>query len=69
MRTQFVLEANTHLSMIKFTTEISEKRITFLDTTVFKGKRFYEDTILDIRTHFKPIETFKYTHFSLRYAA
>ena len=55
--------------MIKFTTEISEKRITFLNTTVFKGKRSYEDTILDIRTHFKPIETFKYTHFALRYAA
>ena len=69
MHTHFVLEANKHHPMIKFTTEISQKRITFLNTTVFKGKRSYADTILDIRTHFKPIETFKYTHFSLRYAA
>ena len=48
---QFVLEANTHHPTIKFTAEISEKEITFLHTTVFKGKRFYEDAIVDIRTH------------------
>ena len=59
---QFVLEANTHHPTIKFTAEISEKEIPFLDTTVFKGERFYEDVILDIRTHFKPTETFQYTH-------
>ena len=47
---QFVLEANTHHSTIKFTAEISEKEIPLLDTTIFKGDRFYEDAILDIRT-------------------
>ena len=47
---QFVLEANTHHPTIKFTAEISEKEIPFLDTTVFKGERFYEDVILDILT-------------------
>ena len=44
--------------------EISGKEIPFLDTAIFKGERFYEDAILDIRTHFKPTETFQYTHFT-----
>ena len=42
---------------IKFTAEISENQITFLDTTVFKGERFAKDSILDIKTHYKPTET------------
>ena len=28
-----------------------------------KGERFERDAILDVRTHFKPTETFQYTHF------
>ena len=44
---RFVLEANTHHPTIKFMAEISEKEITFPDTTVFKGERFYQDAILD----------------------
>ena len=47
--------------------EISENEITFLDTTVFKGERFKEKSILDIKTHYnsyKPSETFQYTHFT-----
>ena len=59
------LKKNTHHPTIKFTAEISDKEITFLDTTVFKGDRFYENSVLDIRTHFKPTETFQYTHFSV----
>ena len=35
-----------------------------VDTNVFKGERFANESILDIRTHFKPTETFQYTHFS-----
>ena len=49
---------------IKFTAEISENEITFLDTVVFKGERFIEKSILDIKTHYKPTETFQYTHFT-----
>ena len=52
---------------IKFTAEISDKEINFLDTTLFKGERFNKQAILDIRTHFqhfKPTETFQYTYFS-----
>ena len=61
---QFILEANRHHPTIKFTAEISEEKTNFLDTTIFKGERFYKDSIFDIRTHFKPTETFQYTHFS-----
>ena len=65
---QFILEANRHHPTIKFTAEISEEKTNFLDTTSFKGKRFYKDSIFDIRTHFKPTETFQYTHFSFCHA-
>ena len=53
-----------HHPTIKFTAEISEKEINFLDTTTFKGERFHNDHILDIRTHFKSTETFQYTYFT-----
>jgi len=55
----FILEANKHHASIEFTANISEKDTNFRDTTVFKGERFYEESILDIRTHFKPTETFQ----------
>ena len=44
--------------------EISDIETTFLDTVIYKGKRFHDQSILDIKTHFKPTETFQYTHFS-----
>ena len=44
--------------------EKSGNEITFLDTVVFKGERLKKKSILDIKTHFKPIETFQYTHFN-----
>ena len=44
--------------------EISENEITFLDTVVFKGERLKKESILDIKTHYKPTETFQYTHFN-----
>ena len=30
---------------------------------VYKGDRFLKESILDVRTHFKPTETFQYTNF------
>ena len=48
---------------IKFTAEISEIETIFLDTVVYKGDRFLKESILDVRTHFKPTETFQYTNF------
>ncbi|XP_068684342.1 uncharacterized protein [Montipora foliosa] len=60
----FINKANKHHPTIKFTAEISEKEINFLDTTIFKGERFHNDQILDIWTHFKSTETFQYTYFT-----
>ena len=54
---RFIKRANYFHPTIKFTAEISENQITFLDTTVFKGERFAKDSILDIKTHYKPTET------------
>ena len=63
---RFIHQANAFHPTIKFTAKISENEITFLDTLVFKGERFTEKSILDIKTHYKPTETFQYTctHFS-----
>ena len=42
----FIKEANNSVHpTIKFTAEISENEITFLDTIVFKGERFTEKSI------------------------
>jgi len=35
-----------------------------LDITVYKDERFKTESVLDVRTHFKPTETFQYTRFS-----
>ena len=61
---EFIVQANSHHPTIKFTAEISDMETTFLDTVIYKGDRFKEQSILDIKTHFKPTETFQYTHFS-----
>ena len=61
---QFIEQANSHHPTIKFTAEVSETEATFLDTTIHKGERFLKYSILDVRTHFKPTETFQYTHFT-----
>ena len=44
----------TGITLQLFTAEISDKEINFLDTTVYKGVRFHNQGILDIRIHFKP---------------
>ena len=60
----FIKQANSHHPTIKFTADISDTETVFLDTVVYKGNRFKEQSILDIKTHFKPTETFQYTHFT-----
>ena len=62
--TLFIEQANNHHATIKFTAEISEDKVTFLDTIVYKGESFNSMLILDVGTHFKPTETFQYIHFS-----
>ena len=47
------------INSIKFTAEISDKEITFLDTCVYKGEKFKKESILDIQTDRNfPIYTF-----------
>ena len=60
----FIEQANRYHPTLRFTAEISDKEIIFLDTCVYKGDRFNSTSILDVRTHYKPTETFQYTHFS-----
>ena len=60
----FIELANNHHPTIKSTAEISETEITLLDACVHKGYRFERESILDVRTHFKPTESFQYTKFS-----
>ena len=55
--------ANSFHPTVKFTAEISDTEITFLDTCVYEDDRFKEHSILDVRTHFKSTETFQYMHF------
>ena len=43
----FVEQANQFQPSIKFTAEISENEITFLDKIIYKGDRFKTDSILD----------------------
>ena len=58
----FIDFANSFHATIKFTHEVSSEKIVFLYTEVYKGARFADNKTLDVRTHYKPTETFQYTH-------
>ena len=60
----FIEQANKFHPTIKFTAEISVNEIAFLDIVVLKGEILKNESILDIKTHYKPTETFQYTHFN-----
>ena len=49
----FIEQAKLHHPNIKFTSEISDTEIVFSDTVVYKGTRFKEKSILDVKTHLK----------------
>lgn len=57
---ELFITANKAHKYLKFTYEISSERIIFLDTEVYKGKRFLDSGILDLKTFRKPTETFQY---------
>ena len=59
----FVNFADSFYPTINFTCEMSSESAVFLDSDVFKGLRLSTLRILDSETHFKPTETFQYTHF------
>jgi len=48
-----IVLANKFHPTSNFTVEMSEKEITFLDTNVYKGQRFYKESSLGVRTHYK----------------
>ena len=52
---EFVTRANHYHDTIKFTAEISDSEIAFLDTKVY--------STVDVQTHYKQRETFQYTNF------
>ena len=60
---EFVTRANHYHDTLKFTAEISDSEIAFLDTKVYKGERLNRDSTLDLQTHYKQTETFQYTKF------
>ena len=59
--TEFLKKANDIHPTLKFKYEISMSQGTFLDTTVFKGKRFQNENI-DFKPYVKPTEKFQYIH-------
>lgn len=42
--------ANNHHRFFKFTHAILQTAITFLDVNIYKGKRLFNDSILDMKT-------------------
>jgi len=52
--------ANTQHELLKFTYTISRSSTVFLDTEVFKGKRFESEKILDIKSYSKETDLFQY---------
>ena len=51
-------------SIIKFTYELNKTELTFLDIILYKGNRFNENQLLDVRTHIKPTNKQLYIHAS-----
>ena len=57
----FVTKINQIHSTIKFTYEVSKTKLTFLDTTLYKGDRFDTSQFLDVGTHIKPTNSYTFT--------
>ena len=60
----FLDNLNSFHQNIKFTYEISQTNIIFLDLEIYKGPHFQSDNTLSTKTHFKATNTFQYLHFS-----
>lgn len=59
---KFLDTANEIHPTLKFKYNISNEQGIFLDTVVFKGKRFKKANILDFKPYVKPSENFQYIH-------
>ena len=58
----FLFSMNTFHPSIKFTSEISHERISYLDLNIYKGPNFLSSRKLDIETHIKPTNRQAYIH-------
>lgn len=58
----FLNQANKVHNTLKFKYQISHTEGIFLDTIIFKGKRFQKENILDFKPYTKPSEAFQYIH-------
>ena len=56
----FISRINTVHPTLKFTHQWSKTEINFLDLTLYKGERFNNTQILDIKCFSKPCDTFRY---------
>ena len=54
--------ANNSRDLLKFTYEFNINSISFLDTEVYKGDRFRQQGILDIKCFSKKTEKYQYLH-------
>ena len=57
---QLVNRMNEIHNFLKFTVEISDTELTYLDLKIFKGPRFRTNGLLDTKIYTKPTETFQY---------
>ena len=61
---QFENDLDCYHEAIKFTSEIDDNKVNFLDITIHKGKRFQNSNVLDISPYAKPCHRFTYLHFT-----
>ncbi|XP_036071479.1 uncharacterized protein LOC118599729 [Oryzias melastigma] len=58
----FIDTLNNHNPSIKLKSTINQESINFLDTTTFKGPKFYTHNILDTKVYFKDTDTHALLH-------
>ena len=58
----YMKKINQIHNTIKFTYELSETELTFLDITLYKGDRFNKNQFIDVRTHIKSTNKQLYVH-------
>ena len=61
---RFISHCNSRMGAIKYTAEVSSNCVDFLDLTIFKGPRYQEVGILDIKPFAKAIDPHSYLHYS-----
>ena len=61
---QFVAHLNSKHPSIKFTHEQSQTSVDYLDVTIYKGHRFAQCGILDVKPFFKNTNKFQYLQYS-----